>query len=176
MNNYTFADVIFDPTSEKARNYIGKMVYFADNPTDCLTYANSGYDDMAMILESIQLDSNFPFRLGAHEEYYFSCIIPKKEEPEPEPEYVPFGTIEEFVEASLIHNKDHYLANTGIWVEESYDAGREETYISMVSSFFAYDNKICVNGEWLKLEELLDDSYTFLDGTPCGKLHEVNNE
>lgn len=177
MSEYAFKDIIIDPTSEKARNHIGKMVYFADNPTDCLTYANSGYDDMAMILESIQLDSNFPFRLGAHEEYYYSCIIPKKEEPEsvpepvPEPEYVPFDTIKEFVKASLIHNKGHYLEGNGIWIEESYDACREETYISMVSSFFTYGNTICVDGKWLKLEEVLD-SYTFLDGTPCGKLQD----
>ena len=72
-------------------------------------------------------------------------------------------------EKSLIHNKGHYLEGNGIWIEESYDSCREETYISMVSSFFAYGNKICVDGNWLNLEEVLD-SYMFLDGTPCGKL------
>lgn len=169
MNNYTFADVIFDPTSEKARNYIGKMVYFADNPTDCLTYANSGYDDMAMILESIQLDSNFPFRLGAHEEYYFSCIIPKKEESEPE--YVPFDNIEELIEASLEHNKSHSLSKVhGIWLKN-----KEDGTTSLITSINENTNYLYFNLRAESLEDIFCN-YCFLDDTPCGKLQEVNNE
>lgn len=175
MSEYSFKDIIIDPTSEKARNHIGKMVYFADNPTACLNYANSNDDKTAGVLDSIQPGDTHPFYISTRGNYHYSCIIPKKEEPEPEPEYVPFDTIEEFVKASLIHNKGHYLAGTGIWIEESYDSCREETYISMVSSFFTYDNTILVDGSWLTLEEVLD-SYTFLDGAPCGKLRGVNNE
>lgn len=169
MNNYTFADVIFDPTSEKARNHIGKMVYFADNPTDCLTYANSGYDDMAMILESIQLDSNFPFRLGAHEEYYFSCIIPKKEEPEPE--YVPFDNIEELIEASLEHNRSHSLSKVhGIWLKN-----KEDGTTSLITSINENTNYLYFNLRAESLEDIFCN-YCFLDDTPCGRLQEVNNE
>ena len=169
MNNYTFADVIFDPTSEKARNHIGKMVYFADNPTDCLTYANSGYDDMAMILESIQLDSNFPFRFGAHEEYYFSCIIPKKEEPELE--YVPFDNIEELIEASLEHNRSHSLSKVhGIWLKN-----KEDGTTSLITSINENTNYLYFNLRAESLEDIFCN-YCFLDDTPCGKLQEVNNE
>lgn len=169
MNNYTFADVIFDPTSEKARNHIGKMVYFADNPTDCLTYANSGYDDMAMILESIQLDSNFPFRFGAHEEYYFSCIIPKKEEPEPE--YVPFDNIEELIEASLEHNRSHSLSKVhGIWLKN-----KEDGTTSLITSINENTNYLYFNLRAESLEDIFCN-YCFLDDTPCGKLQVVNNE
>ena len=169
MGEYAFKDIIIDPTSEKARNYIGKMVYFADNPTDCLTYANSGYDDMAMILESIQLDSNFPFRLGAHEEYYFSCIIPKKEEPEPE--YVPFDNIEELIEASLEHNRSHSLSKVhGIWLKN-----KEDGTTSLITSINENTNYLYFNLRAESLEDIFCN-YCFLDDTPCGKLQEVNNE
>ena len=169
MGEYAFKDIIIDPTSEKARNYIGKMVYFADNPTDCLTYANSGYDDMAMILESIQLDSNFPFRFGAHEEYYFSCIIPKKEEPEPE--YVPFDNIEELIEASLEHNRSHSLSKVhGIWLKN-----KEDGTTSLITSINENTNYLYFNLRAESLEDIFCN-YCFLDDTPCGKLQVVNNE
>ena len=169
MGKYAFKDIIIDPTSEKARNYIGKMVYFADNPTDCLTYANSGYDDMAMILESIQLDSNFPFRFGAHEEYYFSCIIPKKEEPEPE--YVPFDNIEELIEASLEHNRSHSLSKVhGIWLKN-----KEDGTTSLITSINENTNYLYFNLRAESLEDIFCN-YCFLDDIPCGKLQEVNNE
>lgn len=169
MVEYTWDDIIINPNSEKAQSCIGKKCYYADNPTACIDFANSNDEDMVRILQCIQSENtNFPFCFGTSIEYNHACIILKKEE---EPEYIPFDNIKEFVKASLIHNKDHYLSGTGIWVEESYDANREEIYISMVSSFFTYDNTIFIDGKWLKLEELLD-SYTFLDDTPCGKLKE----
>lgn len=166
MNEYDWDDLIINPYGKKVESYIGKEVYYADNPTACLNYANSNDDKTGGILDSIQPGDTHPFYISTRGNYHYSCIIPKKEKPKSE--YVPFDTIEEFVKASLIHNKGHYLEGNGIWIEESYDSCREETYISMVSSFFAYGNKICVDGKWLKLEEVLD-SYTFLDGTPCGK-------
>lgn len=166
MEKYTWDDLIINPYGKKVESYIGKGVYYADNPTACLNYANSNDDETAGILDSIQPGDTHPFYIGTRGNYHYSCIIPKKEKPKSE--YVPFDTIEEFVKASLIHNKGHYLEGNGIWIEESYDACREETYISMVSSFFTYGNTICVDGKWLELEEVLD-SYTFLDGTPCGK-------
>lgn len=166
MNNYTFADVIFDPTSEKARNHIGKMVYFADNPTDCLTYANSGYDDMAMILESIQLDSNFPFRFGAHEEYYFSCIIPKKEEPEPK--YIPFKNISEFIR--------EFVSNTPIM--HVYDLliyekiGKFDVKVPRLVTEMQGDGVIVGRDRHTtKWKELLE-RFVFENNEPCGKLQE----
>ena len=166
MNEYNWDDLIINPYGKKVESYIGKEVYYADNPTACLNYANSNDDKTAGILDSIQPGDTHPFYISTRGNYHYSCIIPKKEKPKSE--YVPFDTIEEFVKASLIHNKGHYLEGNGIWIEESYDSCREETYISMVNSFFTYGNTICVDGKWLKLEEVLD-SYTFLDGTPCGK-------
>ena len=171
MSEYTFKNIVIDPTSEKAKNCIGKMVYFADNPTDCLTYANSGYDDMAMILESIQLDSNFPFRFGAHEEYYFSCIIPKKEEPKSE--YVPFKNVSEFigaykrVEACKLKDENlSYLSIRGIWLK--YKATDTRLVVTEI-----WDNGLTIGSDTAvtRWNEFLK-YYEFLDGTPCGKLKE----
>ena len=39
MDEYTFNEVIIDPTIEKAKSCIGKDVYATDYPTCCLEYA-----------------------------------------------------------------------------------------------------------------------------------------
>ena len=95
-------------------------------------------------------------------------MIIKKEEPKTKSEYVPFDTIKEFVMASFVHNKDHYLARTGIWIEEPYDDDDTPVCTTMVNSLCVSDNTIFVDGIWLSLKEVLN-SYRFLDGTPCGK-------
>lgn len=82
MNKYTYKDIIISPTSKKAKNYIGKMVYFADNPTICLYHANSGYnDEHCGILQDIEIDHFCPFVLE-DSDIQWGCIIPKKEEKE----------------------------------------------------------------------------------------------
>ena len=39
---YTWDSVIIDPTSDKAKNAIGKEVYYANNPVECMKGANAG--------------------------------------------------------------------------------------------------------------------------------------
>ena len=168
MPEYTYKDVIIDPTSEEAKNCIGKEVYFGDDPTTCLSHANNDKKGFCKILQRIELDDYRPFVIDINC-ILWGSIIPKKEEPKPE--YVPFDTIEEFVKASLIHNKYHYLAGTGIWVKEPYDDDDAPVCTTMVDSLCVSDNTIFIDGIWLSLKEVLN-SYTFLDGTPCGKIKE----
>lgn len=170
MSKYTYKDIIIDPTSEEAKNCIGKMVYFADSPTTCLGFAKNDYH--CQILREINDYFNSPF--GSEKGVHWCCIIPKKEEPKPE--FVPFDTIEEFVKASIEHNKDHYLAGTGIWIKkETYnDAGDEYCFV-MVNGCSEYDEQISISDNtWMTFKEVFD-GYTFLDDTPCGKLKEVEN-
>lgn len=54
MNEYGWDDLIINPYGKKVESYIGKEVYYADNPTACLNYANSNDDKTAGILDSIQ--------------------------------------------------------------------------------------------------------------------------
>lgn len=166
MAKYTYKDVIIDPTSEEAKNCIGKEVYVADNISICLFRANNDAEDFKLTLRSVNAGDDFPFYVGS---YRYQIIIPKKVKAEPE--YVPFDTIEEFVKASIEHNKDHYLAGTGIWIKkETYnDAGDEYCFV-MVNGCSEYDEQISISDNtWMTFKEVFD-AYTFLDDTPCGKL------
>ena len=169
MSEYKYEEVIIDPTSEEAKNCIGKEVYFSDNIRMCLCRANKDINSFTRILQKINEKDYHPFKV---DDNYYQVIIPKKEAPRPESEYVPFDTIEEFVKASLIHNKDHYLAGTGIWVKEPYDDDDAPVCTTMVDSLCVSDNTIFVDDIWLSLKEVLD-SYRFLDDTPCGKVGRV---
>lgn len=167
MSEYVYKEIIIDPTSEEARNCIGKMVYYADNPSTCLSNADNEYDNFCDILLEIDTSNSCPFVLG-NRGTRWQCIIARKEEPKPE--YIPFDTVEEFVKASLIHNKEHYLNGTGIWIKDPHSED-SESCISMVNGLCTYDNTVYVDDRWMNLNQILK-SYSFLDDTQCGKLKE----
>lgn len=77
MAEYTYKDVIIDPTSEEAKNAIGKEAYYSDNPTECLEYANN--DDKYHLERFNSIEKyNCPFNFG---DFNYSCLIVKKKEP-----------------------------------------------------------------------------------------------
>ena len=78
MPKYTYKNVIIDPTSEEAKSCIGKMAYFADNPTVCLDAANNNDDCFCEILGKIK-DGYFPFVLRGNIETSWESIILRKE-------------------------------------------------------------------------------------------------
>lgn len=80
MAEYTYEDVIIDPTSEKARTAIGKKCYMHDSPTSLLMVANNNELDNLLTLESIDTESEFPF-VDKEDDFGWSCIIVKKEDP-----------------------------------------------------------------------------------------------
>lgn len=164
MPEYTYKDVIIDPTSDEAKNCIGKMAYHADSPSQCLSFAKGGGSNHCGILKETKPYMNRPFMFNTE----WGCIIPKKEEPKPE--YIPFDTVEEFVKASLIHNKEHYLNGTGIWIKDLHSEN-VESCISMVNGLCTYDNTVYADDRWMNLNQILK-SYSFLDDTQCGKLRE----
>lgn len=167
MVKYTWDDIIINPNSEQAKACIGKEVYCADTPYYCLEKANDNeVYDTVYILQKILPDDNYPFRLGENAEYEHCCIIPKKEEPK---KYIPFDNIKELVEASLDHNKNHYLSKVGgLWLKHKKDG-----LICLITSTIN-DNKVYYlffENEPYGLDDIFDD-FCFLDGTPCGKLKE----
>lgn len=183
MAKYAYKDVIIDPTSEEAKNCIGKYVYFADNPSACLRHANYSCNNYCLILREIKTDKCFPFVLG-NQGTGCACIILKKEEPKHE--YVPFSNQEEFLN-HYVHHKDrlvesssiHQLSSLGgVWLKDKH-----LTTFYMVTEI--WDDGVIIgdtkmktakrgNGEYFTMNditkwcELLED-YTFLDGTPCGR-------
>ena len=78
MAEYTWDDIIIDPTSERAKEAIGKECYFDDIPIDCLRNANCDYIDSYGKLIGINNEFKYPFSVGRS---YHPCIIVKKEEP-----------------------------------------------------------------------------------------------
>lgn len=169
MVKYTWEDII-NPNSEQAKSYIGKICYFGDTPNQCLKRANNGVDIHCFILDRIRPTYDYPF--VSSDGFTGGCIIPKKEE---ESEYVPFESIEEFIKASLEHNKNHVLSSTGIWLEEkTFDKNGElgDYYIYNIDSFDMINNIVFSGETNFNFSQLLKSKATFLDGTPCGKLKE----
>ena len=166
MAEYTYKDIIIDPTSEEAKNAIGKKCYMYDSPTMLLKMANS--DDGARTLESID-ESDYPFNdkeFGSE----WTCIIVKKEEPKPK--YVPFKSKEEFIDAFHYHDNANYsetediLMNYGMWLKD-----KNSHEIFLVTGVFNQSIHICDFDSDESWGELLNE-YTFLDGSPCGRLKE----
>ena len=171
MSEYTYKDIIIDPTSEKARNYVGKEVYFSDNINICLYRANNEINSFMGVLQRITEGHCYPFRVN---DGYYQVIIPIKEEQKHEPEYVPFESVDEFLDAyedstysiacDSVENK--LLSRGGIWLK--YKATDAHLVVTeMWSNGLTVGNDIAVT-RWNELLKY----YEFLDGSPCGKIKE----
>lgn len=152
---YTYKDVIIDP--EDPRVEIGKEYYLNDVPSVLLCEAREGVG--SRILKDVQKDQESPFVsfLG----YSYNCLIRKKE---PEKQYVPFDLSNEEARKSL----------KGRWIKST-----DGEY--QISGFHSYDGedgtewKVAIAYKYISPEVLLA-LWTFDDGTPCGKLVEVEEE
>lgn len=177
MAEYTYDDIIINPYSEEAKNCIGKMVYYSDNPNGCLRSANNSNSTHCGILQKIEIGEYLPFVLE-NSGFSWACIMPKKEEPKPE--YVPFESVDEFIKhyiswtPSIINSDytEYRLINNGIWLRRCQRNG-----FSIVQCIEISDKGIIlgINHEITPWKELLD-AYQFIDGTPCGKLKEETAE
>lgn len=77
MSEYTYEDIIIDPTSEEAKNAIGKECYMNDYPTALLNIANNDIIENLYIMESINEDSIYPF-VDKSNRTGWVCIIVKR--------------------------------------------------------------------------------------------------
>lgn len=70
---YTWDDIIINPTSDKAKDAVGKVVYYNNNPGVCLESANDN-DCFCGDLQSVEPTERLPFVVnGGH----YECIIVK---------------------------------------------------------------------------------------------------
>ena len=173
MAEYTYKDIIIDPTSEEAKNAVGKICYFSNSPRNILSdiYCKSAVEGILTNMD----DGYFE----VDNEGYWDCIIIKKEEPKPK--YVPFESIEEFLTdyfKSVANSEciQKTISSTGIWlkhndafllVTEIWNKGVVIGDINMQTTEIEEDEYLTVHGV-TKWKELFED-YTFLDGSPCGK-------
>ena len=178
MSEYTYKNLIIDPTSEEAKACIGKRVYYSTNPTSCLQYANDHNMDCCRVLKGINPDDIYPFVLEDNT-YLCSCIILCLEEPE----YIPFNSVEEFVERYMEVKKgvrsdsfEDNLLQCGMGLKER---GREYDVFCLVTELWDYG--VVIGEEKMVIRENsvynnttswreLYDKYVFIDGSPCGKL------
>lgn len=186
MAEYTYKDIIIDPTSEEAKNAIDKEVYFADTPASCLNAAKNNNKAYLGYLKKLDLgDEEQPFYVNefvVSAPSSWTCIIVKKEEPKPQ--YVPFKSKEEFIEAYHYHDNDKYsetediLMNYGMWLWSNEDGSYKLVTEIWNAGVVIGDDKMRITNEeghidafndttsWVKLFS----EYRFLNGTPCGKL------
>lgn len=164
MAEYTYKDIIIDPTSEEAKNAVGEGCYFGSNPKTVLDFANCNEKKFLRVLECIKPEEDNPFY---DYNYGFPCIIIKKEEPKPK--YVPFENGQEFFNSYLsvesrLEKEDYFLSNHGIWLKDK----TSKAYYMVTKIWDIGDDS-----DEISWKELLE-YYTFLDDSPCGK--EVKDE
>lgn len=167
MTEYTWDDIIINPNSEEAKNAIGKECYFSKRPFLCLQHANENDESFLGIVES-SMEKDEPF--GIEDGSNWTCIIVKKEEPEPK--YVPFESPQEFISAyykaskEVMQDTESMLSNFGMWLK----GGEHYELVTHIHNNGIIIDDISIN--W----KTLFDFYKFLDGSLCGKLMEDNND
>ena len=180
MAEYTYKDIIIDPNSEEAKNAVGKICYFSDSPRTLLSEI-----DCKRPVEGILTNMDDGY-FEVDNEGYWDCIILKKEEPKPQ--YVPFKSKEEFIEAYHYHDNAKYsetediLMNYGMWLWSEVDGSYKLVTEIWNAGVVIGDDKMRITNEeghidvfndttsWVKLFS----EYRFLDGSHCGK--EVKDE
>ena len=179
MAEYTYEDIIMDQEDPRLEGSIGKECYFSDCPKIALDYArNNSLPDR---LKSINKESDAPF--VSHDETKWVVVIIKKDEPKPE--YVPFESVEEFLDAYYRNETKkldgiyRYLATRGIWIKG------KGTYNSYYMITELWDDGVIIGDSKINTTQVssdryftanditdwheLYDKYTFINGTPCGK-------
>ena len=63
MAEYTYDNILINPSKEGIESLIGKEVYFHNNPYLCLDYANKKSTDHLGVLAKIRKNSAVPFTI-----------------------------------------------------------------------------------------------------------------
>ena len=168
MAEYTYKDIIIDPTSEEAKNAVGKICYFSNSPRNILSdiYRNSAVEGILTNMD----DGYFE----VDNEGYWDCIILKKEEPKPK--YVPFENAEEFIDA---YDNANYSVKNGTAENKLFNYGgiwlRNKNDDSMYMVIEIWNDGVVLGSDQIATPwKYILDEYTFLDSTTCGK--EVEDE
>ena len=145
MVEHTYKDIIISP--DDSRIAIGRRYWFGDTPHECLWRANKAKDTWNLI--GVKHDMDYPFET---EHAGWACMILEKE-----PKYVPFDLSLEEDRARLRE----------AWIRPK---GRPSVGLKIIAM-----NIDCVffHGEKGQSTEDLFMEYEFIDGSPCGKLVEV---
>lgn len=153
-DKYTYADVIIDPDDPRVE--IGKEYYSAIASKDVLDFANHN-EELAKLIE-VDPGIKYPFHIKSDCCDCWTCLLIRKKEPEKK--YVPFDLTKEEDRARL----------RGAWIR-SKDEWKIETLICEFYESCASEMVCRANDHTLTANDLFID-WTFLDGSPCGRLVE----
>ena len=179
MAEYTYDNILINPSKEGIESLIGKEVYFEAKPSLCLKAANEKSASNSGILVEIYKDSINPFCVkGKSGSYKYPCIIEKKEEPKPE--FVPFKSADEFIDeydnanysisSGTLENK--LLNYGGVWLKSKKDnslcmvAGVSNNGLVICDKERTTSEPIEYNVRMPWVEILAN--FVFANGTPCG--------
>ena len=155
---YTYDDIITAKDilagRVKQEDIIGKEGWFLNCIPRDFSEKTLEYTGSLGELFDFDCDANFPFYDG---ELCWQYFLPKKET---EKKYVPFDLSNEKDRAKL----------RGAWVR-SKDDWKVEAFITEFYESCIPEMVCCVGSNKLSASELFRD-WTFLDGSPCGKLVE----
>lgn len=165
MIEYMNEEIISNLRSEKARNLVGKEVYYSNCSNECLSNARRDCGGIG-ILKKIR-DSSTPFIIENWEGSLLACsfIIPKRKGPE----YFPFYDKEDFLHKcmqtnfSKLHENEHQLDKKSIWLKDL-----ESSYYKIATITDGGVEFEGHKGEFVMWKDLVID-YTFPDGSACGK-------
>ena len=152
---YTWGDIIIDPTSDRAKEAVGKQVYYSQFPNVCLLRANN--DDR--VLQGILISIDPKNSLGSFivDGSPYACIIVKKEEPKPKrrSKYIPYQittrNLAEYWEkfkgrAFIIEDEECTLIETVTRIYKDFDAKEADINKYSVSM-------LCDEARWLDTGE-----------------------
>ena len=182
MSEYTFKNIIIDPTEEGIESLIGEEVYVSNIPSFCLDYANDNEYSNLGILTEVNINDSHPFVVKHSScSSAYICIIPK----EPILNYVPFESTKEFtkryketIEGFDFDPLDDKHPQDNMWLKRK---NIETDVYCMVAGICNNMVDICnkkttILGEVTFIERLtlceLYHKYIFPDGSPCGRLKE----
>ena len=165
MINYMNKDIISNLKLEKARNLVGKEVYYSNYSDECLSNARRDCGGIG-ILKKIR-DSSAPFIIENWEGSLLACsfIVPKRKGPE----YDPFFDKEEFLHKCMwagfseLYENEPQLDKKGIWLKDL-----ESSYCKIATIADGGVEFAGHKDEYVQWEDLVID-YTFPNGSACGK-------
>lgn len=144
MAEYTYKDIIIDPTSEEAKNAVGKECYFSIDPTSCLESAKANHK--SDILESIEVDYRYPF--VDNRSLHYGCLIVKKEPSYSEraKKWIEANDIKvgDYVKVTRKAN-EHEHGWQGLWLD---DMDESVAKTLMVEDIGFYDNNIGLEDDY----------------------------
>lgn len=166
---YTYIDIISRPLVKEAKEFIGKYVYIADSPLQCLNAANKNNTNYLHKLIGVDELAPNPYYYQVNGRYvYKPYFIPKIEGPI---KNVPFENLREFIEAYEKHTQQ--LKPYGFWIKKKANEV-VSCQTRLITEIYAGGVTVAGEEEYFITWGGLLKCFAFEDGSPCGRRVNIN--